>query len=286
MRKLALAALLVCNLVMGVAMATFAATACAVVEELVSGRALPAAPARQFLKQWAESMWAVSIEPLRHLDARSAVTLALVAMAAGAPAMLVAPALGTRRPEPHGLSLRTSVAGAAVLGGLCAIGILATAWDLVGLAWTPAPQDPDDWLKGGMMAMAPWILIPAWLASGTAVAFALRLAGGSRDPRMMARIVRWLVAGTCVELAIAAPTYVSALRRDQCTCSWGSWWAIIAGVTTLGVLCGPALLLLRTRETRMQWLRAACPECGYPRRGGGGPCPECGKAPADPPVAA
>jgi hypothetical protein len=36
----------------------------------------------------------------------------------------------------------------------------------------------------------------------------------------------------------------------------------------------------------MQWLRAACPECGYPRRGGGGPCPECGKAPADPPVAA
>ena len=73
MRKLALAALLVCNLGMGVAMATFAATACAVVEELVSGRALPVAPARQFLKQWAESMWAVSIEPLRHLDARSAV---------------------------------------------------------------------------------------------------------------------------------------------------------------------------------------------------------------------
>jgi len=285
MRKLALAALLVCNLVMGVAMATFAATACAAVEELVSGRALPAAPARQFLKQWAESMWTVSIEPLRHLDPRSAVTLALMAMAAGAPAMLVAPALGTRRPEPHGLSLRTSVAGAAVLGGLCAIGILATAWDLVGLAWTPAPQDPDDWLKGGMMAMAPWILIPAWLASGTAVAFALRLAGGSRDPRMMARIVRWLVAGTCVELAIAAPTYVSALRRDQCTCSWGSWWAIIAGVTTLGVLCGPALLLLATRETRLQWLRGACPECGYPRRGGGGPCPECGQASAGLPAA-
>jgi hypothetical protein len=286
MRSIALVALLACNLVTGTLTVTFAGTACACIEELVSGRTPPRAPVSSFLTQWFDGFRWLVVEPCTRLDLQSAVVLAIMAVGVCAPAMTVAPALGTRRPRPHGLSLRTSVAGASILGGLCALGILATAWDLLGLALTPAPSEPGDWLKGGMLAMAPWILIPAWLVSGTAVAFALRLAGGSRDPRMMARIVRWLVAGTCVELAIAAPTYVSALRRDQCTCSWGSWWAIIAGVTTLGVLCGPALLLLSTRETRMQWLRAACPECGYPRRGGGGPCPECGKAPADPPVAA
>jgi hypothetical protein len=286
MRKPALAALLACNLLLGTALLALAATACAAVETLVSGRKPPDAPVTRFFTEWFESIGWIAIEPLKNLDLQSVVTLAIMAVGVGAPAMMVAPALGTARPAAHGRSLRASVAGASILGGLCALGILATAWDLLGLALTPPPNDPDDWLKGGALVMVPWLLIPAWLATGTVIALALRHAGGTRDPGMLGRYVRWLLAGTCVELAIAAPTYVSALRRDQCTCSWGSWWAIIAGVTTLGVLCGPALLLLRTRETRMQWLRAACAECGYPRRGGGGPCPECGKAPADPPVAA
>jgi hypothetical protein len=170
-----------------------------------------------------------------------------------------------------------SVAGAAFLGGACVLGILGTVWDVVGLALTPAPTGPGQWLRGGSLALVPLVLIPAWIVSGTVIALLLRRAGRAHHPDRIDRFVRWIFAGTCVELAIAAPTYVVAMRRDDCHCSWGSWWAIVAGTASLGVLCGPALVLLATRRARMQWMRGTCLQCGYPMRGNaGGTCPECG----------
>ena len=68
------------------------------------------------------------------------------------------------------------------------------------------------------------------------------------------------------------------MQRDECYCSWGSWWAIVAGITSLGLLCGPAIVLLATRRTRMQWMRGVCMDCGYALRGGNAVCPECGKS--------
>ena len=87
---------------------------------------------------------------------------------------------------------------------------------------------------------------------------------------------RRLFAGTCVELAIAAPTYALGIRRDSCWCEWGSWFGIVGGIAILTVLCGPMLVLLWTREARLQWIRASCRRCGYPLRTGSAVCPECG----------
>ena len=145
-------------------------------------------------------------------------------------------------------------------------------------AATPAPAEPGQWLRGGGLVMVPWLLVPAWVVAGTIWALLIRRAGLAARPDGLDRMVRRIFAGTCVELAIAAPTLVVATRRDDCYCSWGSWWAIVAGITSLGLLCGPAIVLLATRKTRMQWMRGVCLECGYPLRGTGGPCPECGKS--------
>ena len=90
--------------------------------------------------------------------------------------------------------------------------------------------------------------------------------------------MRWIFAGTAAEAAIAVPTLVLGLRRDSCYCSWFSWWVLVAGTTALILLCGPAIILLRTREARLGWMRGACVQCGYPRRGTSGVCPECGTA--------
>ena len=228
------------------------------------------------LDDWARMMKDVMRELLRG-DVSGNIALAVAVLVCVAPALIVAPALRRAPPEHPGRSLAWSIAGAAFLGGACAVGILATLWDLVGLAAVDAPADPPEGLRGGNV-IYPWILVPAWAIAGLAWAWAFRRAGKAYAPDRIDRMVRWLVAGTCVELAIAAPTYAAAARRDSCYCSFGSWMAIVSGVTVLTVLCGPALLLLSTRRTRAQWMRAVCHECGYRRHGTQERCPECGEA--------
>ena len=63
MRKPALAALLACNLLLGMALLALAATACAAVETLVSGRNPPDAPVTRFFTEWFESIGWIAIEP-------------------------------------------------------------------------------------------------------------------------------------------------------------------------------------------------------------------------------
>ncbi len=124
--------------------------------------------------------------------------------------------------------------------------------------------------------MHPAGLFVGWLVTGSVWALALRSAGSHRDPRRIDRAVRWLFAGSLVELALAAPTFAIASRRDSCFCGWVSWWGIALGTSTLLLLCGPMILLMRTHEARVQWMRSACPTCGYPQRSRGDRCSECG----------
>jgi len=211
--------------------------------------------------------------------------LAAVTLVSAAPAMIAAPALGKWEPGTPARSLRWSIAGAAVIGGACAVGILATLWDVVGLVRMAAGAEFDGYTGGGGLIMTPMFLVPTWLATGGIWAWALARAGRARAPDSLDRFVRWLFAGTCLELAIAAPTYALAMRRESCYCAFGSWWAITAGTTALMILCGPMIILMATRRARMAWMRSVCTECGYPRRGGWATCPECGfsRAPAGAP---
>lgn len=232
--------------------------------------------AAELLGDWARLMGDV-VRELSSGELRGNIALALAAAVCAAPALIAAPALRRTPPEHPGRSLRWSVAGAAALGGACAVGILGTLWDLVGLASVAAPEGPPSMMRGGNV-IVPHILVPAWAISGLLWAWAFARSGKAHAPDRLDRLVRWLVAGSCMELAIAAPTFAAAARRNSCYCSFGSWMAIIAGVTLLTVLCGPALLLLSTRKVRAQWMRAVCHECGYRRHGAQERCPECGEA--------
>ncbi|MBU3683167.1 MAG: hypothetical protein FGM39_03980 [Phycisphaerales bacterium] len=231
----------------------------------------------ELLRAWCSAMAEVVGELVPDGPTGIAV-LAIAVLATAAPALLSAPALGRWDGEPNRRSLRASVAGASILGGACALGILMTLWDALALAlWAVGAIDSDSIGRGStLLAWNGLPLFAAWLAAGLAWAWLLARAGAARRPDRIDRTVRWIFRGTCLELAIAAPTYVFAMRRDSCWCSWGSWLAITAGTTALVLLCGPALLLMATREARLRWVRTVCADCGYPRRGGEARCPECG----------
>lgn len=196
------------------------------------------------------------------------VVLAALVLISG-PFLLAVPIVGPPVLVEGGRSMRAAVVGAAITAGAICTGLLGCIADLLWLA-TTSTGGISGWVVIGMLA--------AWLVMGTIFGIALARAGRERDPAHIARFARWLLAGTVIELALAAPTLAAAERRDNCSCSWGSFWALAIGLATLGALCGPALVLLATRDARRHWARAACMRCGYPRRTDTSTCSECGAA--------
>jgi hypothetical protein len=300
-RALAGAAIVLGSCVVGLATCTAVGGLCGVLgdrlADLLNGKA--STPLRPLLAwsdvpEFARGWWSAMGEVLEQMvpDGPTGIAvLAIVVLVTAAPALMSAPALARWDAEPNRRSLRASVAGASILGGACALGMLMVLWDVAALAIHGLGiVDGDVIGRGtGLLSWNGLLLFPAWLAAGLVWAWLLSRAGAARSPDRIDRTVRWIFRGTCLELAIAAPTYVFAMRRDSCWCSWGSWFAITAGTTALVLLCGPALLIMVTREARLRWVRSVCAECGYPRRGGEARCPECGtehRAPAGAPAAA
>ncbi|MBM4006391.1 MAG: zinc ribbon domain-containing protein [Planctomycetes bacterium] len=182
---------------------------------------------------------------------------------------LSAPLVGLRARAESGVPLSWAIAGGGVLGGSLGVGVVLVLIDLPRIAAWEAGHS----LTGGMVFVTSLI---AWIGTGVIWSWALQNAGKGPNPNRIGRFVRWLFAGTCVELAIAAPTFAVAARRDSCFCGWMSWWSILIGTVTLTVLGGPMLLLMLTRRARLGWIRRACGNCGYPVRTGAHMCPECG----------
>lgn len=95
----------------------------------------------------------------------------------------------------------------------------------------------------------------------------------------LARMIRWLIAGSLIELAITLPLYVIVRRRYDCWCSLPSYWAVASGIMALLSLTGPGVVLLWRRRRGLPtdaWVDR-CMICGYRRADDAGArCPECG----------
>lgn len=193
-------------------------------------------------------------------------------IAATAAMLMSAPTVEIMAASPR--SLHMSVIGAAALGGLIAVGVLLSAADLASCVAGLIPFDGSAIVTKSDFGWPAWV---TWLCAGLGWALLLRRVGMHRDPSMLDRAVRWLFAGTAVEVAIAVPTFIAAVRRGHCYCAMASMLVIAYGIATLVLLCGPWLLLLATRRARMGWVRRVCMACGYPRHGSNPTiCPECG----------
>jgi len=231
----------------------------------------------QFLVQWKDAVLGV-LEVYRFRPSTSVMPFMLlwittIAALLSALAML-APLVGTGRNAGSGLPLTWSIVGGSVLGGGLGVGVMMVVIDIPRIIarWT---DNQDPFSNAQPTAIIP-IGICVWILTGGLWSAAFRSGGRGHASSRIARQVRWLFAGSCVELALAAPTFAAAARRDSCYCAWASWFSIILGTMVLTVLCGPMLVLLWTREARLRWIRGACESCGYLVRTGSTVCPECG----------
>ena len=247
---------------------------------LPNGQPRPTSPighAVQFVANWKEGIRGALHAHIRFSSSsRELVVLVWLATSATlfSALALLAPLVGAARRDGSGMPLTLAIMGGSVLGGGLGVGVMLVLIDIPRIMAR---------LRGGSEPFAntsPWMFLLlgllVWIFTGGIWGLALRSAGSASVPGRIARHVRWLFAGTVVELALAAPTFATAARRDSCYCAWGSWFALLIGAAVLTVLCGPMLILLWTREARIKWIRGACGNCGYPMRTGCLICPECG----------
>lgn len=192
------------------------------------------------------------------------------ALVATATTLLVAPIVGPMRLSVTGRSLRSSVIGASIIGGLLAFALVGL------LAELPLLYGAGKNL--GILSTHPVGLLSSWAICGAIWAAVLWKAGASRDPMGIDRFVRRLFALTMLETVLAVPIFLLARKKESCYCSLHSFFGILGGTVVLCMLCGPWAVLFLTRKARRGWQRSGCPRCGYPRRTDARVCSECGEA--------
>ena len=118
-------------------------------------------------------------------------------------------------------------------------------------------------------------LVVVWTFWTTVLLLAMK-----RSPAgWLGRTVRWLLAGSLLELAVALPLYLIVRRKYDCWCSLPSFWAVAGGMVGVLSLAGPGTVLLwrARRGLPTDGWGDRCMICGYQRAKDAGPrCPECG----------
>ena len=72
---------------------------------------------------------------------------------------------------------------------------------------------------------------------------------GGREPKtLMRRIVRFLVAGSILELIVAVPTHIIARHRDYCCAGYLTVWGLGLGISVMLFAFGPGVLALFVRR--------------------------------------
>ncbi len=72
---------------------------------------------------------------------------------------------------------------------------------------------------------------------------------GNREPKtFLSRLVKFLIAGSILELLVAVPTHVLARVRGYCCAGFLTFWGLAAGLSVMLVAFGPATFLLFARR--------------------------------------
>jgi hypothetical protein len=140
---------------------------------------------------------------------------------------------------------RRSLWAAGFVGMLLAMGFIATFMEIPNLWIALTTQNG---INSPQHFGAVWVLM-AGLWAFWAWVFYVYNRGRDRYSAM-ARIFRWLIAGTVLELLFAGPAHALIVnsRGDECYCERGTWTGIAFGCTAGFWLFGPGAVLLIMRE--------------------------------------
>ena len=142
---------------------------------------------------------------------------------------------------------RRAALAAGFIGMLLSIGLLATLMELPG--W---------WLKltAGGAIQTPQRFATLWPVMAViwgAWALVFHFYWRSLDRyTALRRVFRWLLAGTILEMLVAAPAHAIIVwrRGDECYCERGTWTGVAFGCTAAVWFFGPGAYLLFLREKR------------------------------------
>jgi hypothetical protein len=90
------------------------------------------------------------------------------------------------------------------------------------------------WTLAGMIA----VLWGVW-----GVIF-FRMTRANEPQDAAARLIRWLLRGSILELLVAVPSHVIVRQRDVCCAPAASFWGIATGLSVMLVCYGPGVLFL------------------------------------------
>lgn len=72
---------------------------------------------------------------------------------------------------------------------------------------------------------------------------------GGRPPRtFMSRLVKFMLAGSILELLVAVPTHVIARQRNYCCAGFGTFWGLAVGFSVMLFAFGPGVFFLFVRR--------------------------------------
>jgi hypothetical protein len=152
--------------------------------------------------------------------------------------------IGASQNDPPG---RRAAVAAGFIGMLLSIGFLATLMELPGW-WVSLTTE------GGIGTQqhfgVVWI-VAAVIWGGWTWVFSVYWRSLERYTAL-SRAFRWLVAGTILELAVAAPAHamIVSSRNQDCYCELGTYTGVAFGCTAALWLFGPGAFLLFLRERR------------------------------------
>ena len=118
-----------------------------------------------------------------------------------------------------------------------AAGMFLVAWETLGHLFGGDPTEPVVIVFSVIGAM--WLL---WV-------FLFGFYCGNREPKtVMSRVVRFLVAGSILELLVAVPAHVFARVKDQCCGGFFTVWGLAAGIAVMLLAFGPGTFVLFARR--------------------------------------
>ncbi len=162
-------------------------------------------------------------------------------MGLGAALMLIVPVdLSQRRVVPQ-RKLLVPVVTAAFLfanvffGGIFAIACAVKGDDALEVFFKLADGFYSGWVMLALVIALLWA-VWAWVF--------YRVTRADVPEVLMARLGRWLLRGSILELLVAIPSHVIVRHRENCCAPAGSFWGITTGLTVMLLCFGPGVFFL------------------------------------------
>ncbi len=103
----------------------------------------------------------------------------------------------------------------------------------------------DGWDEEGALLVTGMVVGGFWITW----AFIFGFYPARRDPQtLMRRTVRFLIAGSILELLVAVPTHIIARHRDYCCAGYLTVWGLGLGISVMLFAFGPGVLALFVRR--------------------------------------